>query len=125
MILGTLLHNQYNFNLYQSRSNEFTCKIGATLWKNIMYEREHRRCKARVGGFGGMPPGKFLKNGYNLMTTGTFHAVYFLYRKHHLQQTKSYFFFKKKDELINFYVISSTCRLVHDYMWCTIGKAIL
>ena len=31
----------------------------------------------------------------------------------------------KMNELMNFYVISSTCRLVHDYMRCAIGKTVL
>ena len=123
MILGTLLHNQYNFNLYQSRSNEF--KIGATLWKNIMYEREHRRCKARVGGFGGMPPPR--ENFEKWVQFDDYWHIscsLFLVQKAPFT-TDKVIFFLKKDELINFYVISSTFRLVHDYMWCTIGKAIL
>ena len=31
----------------------------------------------------------------------------------------------KMNELLNFYVISSTCRLVHDYKRCAIGKTVL
>ena len=44
--------------IYQGCSNEF--KIGATVWKHRMYEREHRRCEARIQGHA--PPGKFLKS---------------------------------------------------------------
>ena len=73
---GTLLDNKNNYNLYQSRSNEF--KIGATLWKHRMFEREHRRYKARVAEWGHATPRKILKTQCNLVTSSTFSCRLFL-----------------------------------------------
>ena len=54
-----------------------------------MYEREHRRWQAQVGRSGGMLPREnFEKIGAIRCLLAHFHAVYFLFRKHHFSTGK-------------------------------------